>query len=184
VGLSQTGDAHLSPSGDTIVYTVRTPQPLATHGGARTSLHLLDVASGTTRRLTSTMHAAWSPRWSPDGTKISFLSRRESHDSHVQIFTIDPAGGEATPMTKLTTGVRAYAWSPSGERIAFTATRPWTKEEREARESGRDWVINETNTRGSKLFLLDPLTGEATPLTDDAHAINSFAWHPTVNRWS
>ena len=68
-------------------------------------------------------------------------------------------------------------WLPR-ERIAFTATRPWTKEEREARESGRDWVINETNTRGSKLYLLDPVTGDATPVTDDDHAINSFAWAP------
>ncbi len=178
VGLSQTSDAHLSPDGRAVAYAVRTPQPLSTSGGSKTSLYLLDVEAGTTRRLTSTTHSSWSPRWSPDGTKVSFLSRREAHDSHTQIFTIDPAGGEATPVTKVPTGVRAYAWAPTGDRIAYTATRAWTDEEREARESGRDWVINETNNRGNKLFLLDPLTAKSTALTDDSHAINSFAWAP------
>ena len=178
VSLSQTSDAHMSPSGHAVVYAVRSPQPLSTHGGSRTAIYLLDVESGDTRRLTSTMHSSWAPRWSPDGAKISFLSRRESHDKHTQVFTIDPAGGEATPMTEVSTGIRSYTWSPTGDRIAYTATRSWTEEERQAHDSGRDWVINETNTRGSKLFIFDPLAGTSTPLTDDAHAINSFAWAP------
>ena len=39
-------------------------------------------------------------------------------------------------------------------------------------------VIEARNNRGSKLFVLDPLTGESTPVTQDTHAINSFAWAP------
>lgn len=178
VGLSQTSDAHLSPDGRAVAYAVRTPQALSTHGGAKTSIYLLNVETGATRRLTSATYTSWSPRWSPDGTKVSFLSRRRAHDDQTQIFTIDPAGGEAIPVTKLSTGVRAYAWSPSGQRIAYTATRAWTDEERDARSEGRDWVVNERNNRGSKLFVLDPLTGESTPVTQDTHAINSFAWAP------
>ena len=182
VALATVTDAQLSPDGASVVFSRRTPRALDDVGGSRSSLHLLELETGVERRLSGTVFDAWSPRWSPDGATITFLSRRRAHDDHTQIFSIDPRGGEAVPLTQVATGVGRYVWSPSGDRIAFTATRPWSEDERRERDAGRDWIVNETNTRGQQLFVLDPATGEATAITDGGLAVTNFAWGPRAER--
>ena len=178
VTLKSVSDAQISPDGRWVVFAVRAPRPLTEHGGARTSLHLLELSSGATRPLTGTIADAWSPAWSPDGERVSFLSRRPGHDGKVQLFSIDPRGGEAVPVTKVPTGIRSYRWSPAGDRIAFTATRPLSEAEQTARDGGKDWIVNETNTRGAQLFVFDPATSTTTPITAPTYAVTGFAWAP------
>ena len=58
----------------------------------------------------------WQPVWSPDGTRIAFISNRNG--GNIQIYTMDSNG---TNPTRLTDGVwdREPAWSPDGRKIAF-----------------------------------------------------------------
>ncbi|MFN4292746.1 MAG: S9 family peptidase [Thermoflexales bacterium] len=60
-----------------------------------------------------------SPRWSPDGRYLAFISTR---DEKPQVFILpmrEP--GEARSITAHPNGVEAFEWSPDGKRIAFTA---------------------------------------------------------------
>ncbi|BCX05624.1 MAG: peptidase S9 [Candidatus Roseilinea sp.] len=60
-----------------------------------------------------------SPRWSPDGRYLAFISTR---DEKPQVFVLpmhEP--GEARSVTTHPNGIEAFEWSPDGRRIAFTA---------------------------------------------------------------
>jgi len=55
-----------------------------------------------------------SPRWSPDGKWLAFVSRR---DDVSQIHIISPKGGEAHSLTDLDTSPSSFAWSPDSKKI-------------------------------------------------------------------
>jgi len=63
------------------------------------------------------------PRWSPDGSKLLFLSliREKDQKPKNQLFIIDLAGGEARQLTKMGGGVRNPRWSSNSRRVLFTS---------------------------------------------------------------
>lgn len=63
----------------------------------------------------------FSPRWSPDGQSLAFVSTRAEKP---QLYVIAVDGGEARPMTTRKTtpnGAGNPVWSPDGRRIAFVS---------------------------------------------------------------
>jgi tricorn protease len=87
---------------------------------ARGDIFSAPAEHGATRNLTdsSDAHDKWA-RWSPDGSKIAFVSDRDGEE---QLYLLDPKTG-GTP-EKLTDSFRAMlyrpAWSPDGQRIALS----------------------------------------------------------------
>ncbi len=57
-----------------------------------------------------------SPRWSPDGEQLAFVSDRNGKG---QIFVMNKKGGEARQVTTCPNGVSNPVWSPDGTKIAF-----------------------------------------------------------------
>jgi tricorn protease len=100
-------DADLSPKGERVLFA------------ARGDIFTAPVEKGPARNLTasSNAHDKW-PRWSPDGSKIAFISDKTGEEE-VWIVPQDGAG----PAEQLTSGGKAmrYApeWSADGKRIAF-----------------------------------------------------------------
>ena len=93
---------------------------------ARTHLYVFDVATKKAEAITSgTQYDESSPAWSPDGTKIAFVSKRgegdiDRHDN-TDIWVIDAKPG-AQPKQITTTSVGdegPLSWSPDGRQIAF-----------------------------------------------------------------
>src|SRR5439155_558394 len=92
-----------------------------------TQIWLGDVRDGRTRQLTSSKKSSSSPAWSPDGSRLAFISDRTEKR---QIYVINPLGGEADALTTVEDGVTNFGWapdgpdtrpvwSPDGSRIAF-----------------------------------------------------------------
>jgi dipeptidyl aminopeptidase/acylaminoacyl peptidase len=115
IAMHRIAEAELSPDGKSVAYTVATPDLEANRNA--TNLWMAPVAGGDAIQLTRTGKDS-SPKWSPDGKTIAFLSAR-SGDSQVYLLSMD--GGEAHPLSKLSTGADLVKWSPDGKTIAFTS---------------------------------------------------------------
>ena len=59
-----------------------------------------------------------TPRWSKDGTRLGFISKR---NGEAQVHAISLSGGEAHAVTSHPNGVSDFDWSPDGKRIVFVS---------------------------------------------------------------
>jgi Tol biopolymer transport system component len=71
------GDPQLSPDGRLVAYTVSVPDLAANRG--RTRIYVVPVAGGTPTPLSDENGSASSPRWSPDGRRIAYVSGGQIH---------------------------------------------------------------------------------------------------------
>src|SRR6266436_2420275 len=110
------GDPQLSPRGDQVAFTI-TDVDQATNKST-TQIYVVPIAGGATRQLTNDEHSSASPRWSPDGEKLAFISAR---DGESQIWTIDVSSGALKKITSLSTGAGDPVWSPDGTWLAFAS---------------------------------------------------------------
>jgi Tol biopolymer transport system component len=75
--------------------------------------------SGQTR-LTNNAALDWNPAWSPDGTKIAFMSTRTGAGD---IYKMNADGTNVVRLTTTTAPEGAPSWSPNGTKIAFDSQR-------------------------------------------------------------
>src|SRR5882672_1577400 len=94
LNLQNISDLHFSPDGQLVAFVVTEPVKGTTR--AR-HIWLLDVKTKTVRQFTNSVKAEDSPRWSPDGKRLAFLSNR---DEFRQIYLISLDGGEAKRLTE------------------------------------------------------------------------------------
>ncbi|HZS44833.1 MAG TPA: S41 family peptidase [Blastocatellia bacterium] len=100
-------DVSLSPKGERVLI------------GARGDIFTVPIEKGPTRNLThsSGAHDKW-PRWSPDGSKIAFISDK-SGEEEVYVIPQDGSG----PAEQITKGSKSFhyapEWSADGKMIAF-----------------------------------------------------------------
>jgi len=84
-----------------------------------TNLWTVDVRSGDVRRLTTAQTSDSSPQWSPDGTRIAFVSKR-GEDEVNALYVIPFGGGEAEKILDL--AVANPKWMPDGKGIVVSTT--------------------------------------------------------------
>jgi len=73
------------------------------------------------QRLTSERGYYQTPRWSPDGTQITFSLRNA--DFHTAILMMDRDGSNLRPLTRPDEDNFNPDWSPDGKRIVFASMR-------------------------------------------------------------
>jgi dipeptidyl aminopeptidase/acylaminoacyl peptidase len=64
------------------------------------------------------------PRFSPDGTRLAFLSNRE-RDWRNDLYVLNLGGGEAVRVAHLPRGILDFDWSPDGTRFTILGRPDW-----------------------------------------------------------
>lgn len=104
-------DPQLSPDGRLVAYTVEMPE--GEERRYRGRVYVVPFAGGEPRQISRDDEHALAPRWSPDGARIAYRSKRG--DDPQQVFVVAASGGEARQATALPGGVNDFAWAPDGE---------------------------------------------------------------------
>jgi dipeptidyl aminopeptidase/acylaminoacyl peptidase len=120
--LREVSDPQLSPDGAWVAYTVSTADTVADQRDDDIWMSSWDGKRGV--RITWTAEKEHTPRWSPDGRYLAFLSSRDDPREVDQVWALNRAGGEAERLTDMPGGVSDYAWSPDGKRLALIASDP------------------------------------------------------------
>jgi len=153
-------------------------------GGRVSNLFLSSLSEDRHVQLTRGNDSHSSPRWSPDGKLISFVSTRslpEKKDgvASSQLWLIDPSGGEPWPITSSERGIRSYEWKDAGT-ILFLAREEASlfESEAEKRKDTSRVVDDEEHEPPVRLFAYSIKDKKAKRLTTNDDRIESFALSP------
>ncbi len=167
------GDPQLSPDGKWVAFTITDIDKVANRGVSQ--IYLMPATGGEPKLLGSGLRSN-TPRWSPDGKKLAYLSGG-------QIWTIDVASGETKKLTDIALGAGEPVWSRDGKLLAFASdvypdctTNDCNRQREQAAEESkvkaktmerllfRHWNAWKDNKR-SHVFVVSTDTGETRDLT-------------------
>jgi len=113
----QTGtDPQISPDGKKIVYVRRFADPMTDRRYA--NLWIINADGSDHRPLSTGNRNDVAPRWSPDGSRLAYLS---DADGKQQIYIRWMDSGQTARVTNLEQAPEAISWSPDGKMLSFSA---------------------------------------------------------------
>ena len=178
-------EAAISPDGGWIAYTVIVQRAADDKpGGTYLELYLVSPKTGKIRPFITGEVSVRSPRWSPDGSRLAFLTSR-GEKAKTQVWMIPFGGGEAVQVTSSETNVSGFRWHPKGDRIAYIATEPEGKRKKEMDDKGYGFIFYEENLRHRNIYMQGIANeggeGEAKRLTDGI-TVWDFEFDPAGGR--
>ena len=134
----QVAEPRVSPDGSQIIYTRRWVNKL--EDKFESSLWIMNADGAKNRFLTTGGSAVWSP----DGTRIAYLTDGKPSGTQIFVRWMD-AEGATSQVTTLTDGPADIRWSPDGKWIGFSAVVPkqvsWKIDMPEAPKDAK-WTAN------------------------------------------
>ncbi len=190
VAFASVGSPRISPDGTRAVYVQATVD--LSSSVYRRTIWMADLEGGGVRQFTSSPGNDFSPRWSPDGGSVAFISTRsyrtaageEGHGR--QLWLISADGGEARLLTELEEGVSDFRWSPNGSRIYLLSRESRSEDEERARSERHrrldDAVVVDAELFRDQFWTVDLRSGEVIRLCEGHAGIDGFEVSPDGSR--
>jgi len=198
-------DPNISPDGKLVAYVVTKVDRAQNRRNSSIWLVPLD-GSRAPWQFTTSPQSANSPRWSPDGRLLSFLSSRPSSEPagspaagaaaaqaeqpRNQVYLLSMSGGEARRLTNLKNGVGTYRWAPDGSKLVVVSrigpsdSRP-PSENRERSDvrhyRNTSYKFNDSgwfDDRRTHFWMVDVASGNAKQITEGND------WNDSDPQWS
>lgn len=139
----------------------------------KTTIWLAEVGKeNSSKRWTKGDHHDSSPCFSPDGTRIAFLSDRADKKGEIDLYYLSPSQPNVVKKAISVSGygsIEAFKWNAKGDQIALNV-RP--------EDSGADIKVHGENVRYRNLWLLDVKSGDFERLNEEDVDVTDFSWNP------
>ena len=184
--LQTESDANISPDGKWVAYTVSSIDSAKDKRNA--DIWMVSWDGKETVQLTNSPDGESSPRWSPDGKYISFISSRQGTTS--QVWLMDRRGGEGKKLTDVKGELGSYSWSPDSKKLLLVMKdEPDTAKNKPPKPYviNRYWFKQDItgyryDTGRNHLYLFDITTKKTEQLTDGIYNESDPKWSPGSNR--
>lgn len=144
----------ISPDGSTLAFSI------FVEGADVVELYLMDIDGSNLRPLTSNERDNYLPSWSPDGSRLTYVSQEAGETSTAEIYAISLDGSNDVPLTSNEAFEYGSSWSPDGQFIVFGTAE------------GGQWHIAMMEPDGSKQTLVEVAAhGNAPALSPDGERI-------------
>ncbi len=158
--LEYASDPQISPNGEVIAYVRRSNDIMTDR--TKSNVWIVDADGSNHRPLLSSTANYSSPRWSPDGSRLAYLSN-EDRGSQLYVRWMDT--GQTALVTNIQSSAANLSWSPDGSQIAFTMNvefdaKPFSID-MPAKPDGAEWspafeYITETRYQADGSGILEP----------------------------
>jgi len=184
-------DIDASPAENLIACAVTSLHPSSEDESS--AIWAIDLDGGTPWQLTQGVSIDNTPRWSPDGKRLAFISDRAGNN---QLFVMPRHGGEARQLSYGNFSVVSFEWSPDGTRMAAVCAVMVDPDLHGARPDpdaappppdgpqvvwklpykmdGVGFILN----REMRLFSIDANSGEANTLIEGPFDVKAANWSP------
>jgi dipeptidyl aminopeptidase/acylaminoacyl peptidase len=168
-----------SPDGTRVAFTVR--EAFSRPGEGVSSRIWIAAADGSgARQATRGPRADTSPRWSPDGRSLAFLSDRD-HAGRAALQLLDDGAGEARPVGTLDGSAEDVRFSADGSTLLVLAADPGS--DRAGADSATRIEAGDGDPRVTRpaehwrrLYTIDVATGETVRVGPEGVNIWEFDW--------
>ena len=172
LSLNAVSNQDISPDGTRLLYQLG---EVDWKGNRRIShIWRKNLVSGVTRQMTFGHESETNPKWSPQGDKWIFVTKRKG-DDHNHIYLMYEDGGEAQKIAKLTGSPRNIRWSNDGQFIYFLAVAADSKEVKKALKKHRVIESFEDKSKQRQLWRIHVNTRKTEALTSPSYSVVSYS---------
>ncbi|MEN3038828.1 MAG: S9 family peptidase [Candidatus Kryptonium sp.] len=152
----------------------------------RTDLYLVSTDGGEVKQLTFSREDERSPKFSPDGKFIAFISNRkvdpDAKEVKNQIWLLPVDGGEAFKLTNAPEGVISFQWMPDGKSILYLTQETLPKPEKEKKERDKklkfDPIVVDKEKYRKEFYIIDVKTKKEKRIFTGDYGIDQFDVSP------
>ena len=170
----------ISPDGSRIAWAEAAPTPAGPSGHLRL-LRLASRSGGAPLRITAAKdgasHEEDEPVFSPDGTRLAFLSDAEQA-GQPQLYVADVGTGAIRKLTQVTGHLESPRWSPDGSRLAVLYLEGAADALGPLGPSPRETGVIGSVVREQRISIIPAEGGRLVPMSPEDLFVYEYAWSP------